>query len=169
MIRERVATNGVLRKLEPEPSLPGCTLPIEKLGLVTETPARRYLEGQALWDKKYKNVAKKVIRHRERHLKLSNEHTRKVMGRIQHKLDTVRGKKKEDIAEEVADPAEGSQAPSDSGDEIRVMLNSPLWTWGWALQGENPPPSSITARGDTVSAILGKSYQKLSTWIHTTG
>ena len=161
MIRERVATNGVLRALETESLLGGCTLPIEKLGLVTETAVKRYLEGQALWDKKYRNVARKVTRDREHHLKLSKEHACKVLERIQHKLDTVRRKGSEEV-EGMTDAGEGLKTPSESCDEMRVMLNSPLWTWSWALQGEDPPPSSIVARGDTVSATLGNPRPKLN-------
>jgi hypothetical protein len=169
MIRERVSTNGVLKTLEPESALAGCTLPIEKLGLVTETGAKRYLEGQALWDKKYKDAAQKVIRDRERHLKLAKNHARKVMDRIQHKLDAVRAKEAEGVVGGTKDAGEGPQVPPDGGDDIRIMLNSPLWTWSWALQGEDPPPSSIAARGDTVSSILKDFRWNLSSWLFITG
>lgn len=168
MIRERVSTNGVLRTLEPESALAACTLPIEKLGLVTETGAKRYLEGQALYDKKYKGVAQKVIRDREHHLKLSRSHTRKVIDRIQRKLNTVRAKEGA-VVGGTKDAGDGPQVLPDRGDDIRVMLNSPLWTWSWVLQGEDPPPSSIAARGDTVGLVFANPSWGLRSWLCLTG
>lgn len=151
IIRERVSTNGVLRPLEPEESLPGCTLPTSKLGVISETGARRYLEGQALWDKKFKDVSKKVARDRERHMKQTMKHVGNVLDRIQAKLDNVR-RKDEIVSEDKSSGPRGALNAEPDDSQIRLILNSPLWTWNWALEGEDPPPSSIAARGDTVGS-----------------
>lgn len=151
MIRERVATHGAVRTLEEEDKIAGCTLPIEKLGLVSETGTKRYLEGQALWDTKYKDAAKKVARHREKNRKLTIQHATKVIDRIDAKLKgkkAVKGKK-DGTDEEIV--RGGGSLDEKSADHVRLIVNSPLWTWSWALEGENPPPSSIVARADTVS------------------
>lgn len=160
IIRERVSTNGILRPLEPESELPGCTLPIEKLGVVSETAAKRYLEGQALWDKKYKGAAKKAEKNREKHLARAIVQSGKVLDKIQGKMHNVRTKgagsaASQDVTDREADEAIAGGALNEvtSEEDIHVMLNAPTWTWSWALDDENPPPSSIVARGDTASRI----------------
>jgi hypothetical protein len=56
MIRERVSTRGIIRPLEDEDDLPALQVPFEELGMIKELPAKRYLTGQGLWDKKYQSV-----------------------------------------------------------------------------------------------------------------
>lgn len=117
-----------------------------------DTGAKRYLEGQALWDKKYSRQVKKVARHREKNLRLAKEDTNKVMDKLHNRL--VR----EHRASSTASTPEAPGTPSEfSGDKGDISLNSPLWHWSWALEGERPPPSSIVARRDTVSrdSLLG--------------
>lgn len=53
MIRERISTRGLRRPLEDEKDIPALHVPQEEIGMIKELPAKRYLTGQALWDKKY--------------------------------------------------------------------------------------------------------------------
>ncbi|KAF8318192.1 alpha/beta-hydrolase [Clavulina sp. PMI_390] len=153
MIRERVGTDGLLRPLESEDSLPGCTLPIEKLGVISETGAKRYLDGQALWNHKYASAAKKVVHDREKNVKQSLKYAGKVLDRLQTQLDTS-AISRHRLGSPKGGGATIQDIPVPPGDkqDLRVMLNSPLWTWSWALEDEQPPPSSIAARGDTGEA-----------------
>lgn len=80
-----------------------------------------------------------------------------MLDRLQVKLSSVRALSKgrhfsEGGGEEEAKPEGGTpEAAVENDSDIRVTLNSPLWTWSWALDDEVPPPSSIVARGDTAS------------------
>lgn len=124
---------------------------------MSETGTKRYLEGQSLWDKKYKDAAKRVARHREKNKKLTLEHATKVIDRIEAKLKgkhTMKGGKNGSGSEGEIIRGGGSTEEDKSADHVRLIVNSPLWTWSWALEGENPPPSSIVARADTVSISL---------------
>jgi len=71
MMRERVSTTGVLRPLEPEPELPALNLSAEYIGAVNEGVARRYIEGQARWEKKFGKTARKIEAKREKNLELA--------------------------------------------------------------------------------------------------
>ncbi|KAL7422037.1 hypothetical protein Q5752_003810 [Cryptotrichosporon argae] len=73
MIRERVNVDGVCRALEPEAELGALNMPADEIGMIKEGVAIRYINGQALWAKKFKHAAKTVGRHRERNLKTSRE------------------------------------------------------------------------------------------------
>lgn len=172
MIRERVSTRGIIRPLESEENLPGCKFPVEKIGLVNEAGkpntsdaneispwydhlttgylvlgAKRYLEGQALWDKKYSSHVKKVARQREKNLALAKEDNIKMMGKLHDRL--VRQHRSSPVSSVTSSPS-GENAASGDNNDGNLSLNSPLWNWSWALEGEDPPASSIVARRDTV-------------------
>ncbi|GAA5858312.1 hypothetical protein JCM1840_001143 [Sporobolomyces johnsonii] len=53
MIRQRVGVHGVVRPLEPEPSLPGCTMDPEAIGKLHAGPVRKWLAQRAKWDDRY--------------------------------------------------------------------------------------------------------------------
>jgi hypothetical protein len=73
MIRERVAVDGTCRPLEPAEELDAMKMPSDEVGVIKEGPAIRYLNGQALWDKKFKHAIKTVARHRKRNLRVAHE------------------------------------------------------------------------------------------------
>ncbi|GKT46547.1 AB hydrolase superfamily protein [Colletotrichum spaethianum] len=60
MIRQRITTHGVVHDLAPESELPGCTMKLEDVGLVKETPVRRWLNTKAQFDKKFSSAKAKV-------------------------------------------------------------------------------------------------------------
>jgi hypothetical protein len=141
MIRERVSTAGVLRPLEPEIELPACNVPLEYIGVINAAAVKRYLDGQALWDAKFSGTLKSIAKTRVKNLKLAREEGRKSMGALAGAL--ANGTVKESEAGE-----EDGASPSSSV----TFLGSSNWSMSWALEGENPPPSSIVSRRDTAEA-----------------
>ena len=115
------------------------------MGRLATIGVKRYLEGQALWDKKFSNHVKKVARQREKNLALAKEDNIKMMSKLHDRL--VRHHRSHPVT---ADNTSGESAASDNANNGNISLNSPLWNWSWALEGEDPPPSSIVARRDTV-------------------
>jgi len=70
MIRERVATRGVVRPLEPERDLPALQVDLTRLGTVSARWARVYLAGSQRHEKKYAGCMRNVARRRERAIAL---------------------------------------------------------------------------------------------------
>ncbi|KAF8841752.1 alpha/beta-hydrolase [Paxillus ammoniavirescens] len=135
MIRERVSTRGVIRPLEPAEQLDALRVPPEIIGVLSERAVRRYLEGKALFDKKYAKEMLTVEKHRNRNIDLAKKDISKNLVHLQE-LHKGKGKGK------------GKETPRSFGDG----LESPTGNWGWALADERPPPSSIVSRRDTDEA-----------------
>ncbi|KAI1661978.1 alpha/beta-hydrolase [Daldinia decipiens] len=64
MIRQRVSRHGVVRHLEPASELVGCTIDRDSIGVVKETPVRRWLETRAQWNKRYGSIRTKIHKKR---------------------------------------------------------------------------------------------------------
>ncbi|KAI0851112.1 alpha/beta-hydrolase [Daldinia vernicosa] len=64
MIRQRVSRHGVVRHLEPASELVGCTMDRNSIGVVKETPVRRWLETRAQWNKRYGSIRTKIHKKR---------------------------------------------------------------------------------------------------------
>ncbi|KAF3068487.1 AB hydrolase superfamily protein C4A8.06c [Daldinia childiae] len=64
MIRQRVSRHGVVRHLEPASELVGCTMDRDIIGVVKETPVRRWLETRAQWNKRYGSIRTKIHKKR---------------------------------------------------------------------------------------------------------
>lgn len=146
------------------------------LGVINEAATKRYLQGQAMWDKKFSHATKSVARHREKNLKSAGKESVKIMNQLQRRLSMNPSASSSRASVGVSSTsAAGSFAsntnsntninttetigggkplqPADSlSSNPHTMLNSPLWSWTWALEGENPPPSSLVARRDTSEA-----------------
>jgi hypothetical protein len=71
MIRERVSFRGVIRPLEPESEIPALSFPADYIGVFLEPVARRFVEGQALWARKFATATKTVASERKKNLKLA--------------------------------------------------------------------------------------------------
>ncbi|KAG7449721.1 alpha/beta-hydrolase [Guyanagaster necrorhizus] len=135
MIRERVSTQGVIRPLEPESELDALKVPVEFMGAISELAARRFIEGQAKFDKKFSNAVKAIEKHRIDNLKRAKKDTMRNIAVLQHSLEKE-GK------------TEGDKRIKDG-----LLEASGSWSWAWALDaGETPPPSSIVSRRDTDEA-----------------
>ncbi|RXK39917.1 hypothetical protein M231_02851 [Tremella mesenterica] len=93
MIRERVTTTGVCRPLESPSELGALTMPEDEIGMLKEGPVMRFLNGQALWDKRYKRTIRKVAKTRKRNLELAKNKDAGKLGRVwQEKLRIASGK-----------------------------------------------------------------------------
>lgn len=171
MIRERVDFSGNVRPLEPAQELQACTMPLSETGMIKEGPAMRYIEGQAKWDRKFSRVRKRVARHRKRNLKHAKEHDAGQIERHWGMMGAALAAPVQPIAgPPVIPPSEGAEHEeaedsssvstsesefSDEGGDLDVLGA----TWGWALNGEAPPPSAIVSRRDLVS-MPGLRFQR---------
>lgn len=131
MIRERVSTKGIIRDMEPEDEITALELTTGMVGMVNEIGVKRYLDAQSAWDKKFKDAMKAVSKHRKKQIASGEAEDRVRFKRLKEAVFT------KDVDES----------------EKNKVLNSPKWSWAWVVSGdENPPPSSIVARRDTVEA-----------------
>ncbi|KAG9127908.1 hypothetical protein FRC07_007754 [Ceratobasidium sp. 392] len=141
MIRERVSTSGVLRPLEPASELPACTMELANIGVINAAAVKRYLEGQALWDAKFASTIKSIAKEREKNLRLARKEGRKSSAVLHEALanGSTSGRRQ-------------SEDDTSSASSSMTFLGSSHWNMSWALDGENPPPSSIVSRRDTAEA-----------------
>lgn len=133
--------------MEPSSDITALNWPAEMTCVVTEPCARRYLEGQAIWDEKYAKTAKKVKEKRERHVLKAAKDTEKLVVEMEKRLKRA---STFGVGNGNGNGSEGSG--SEDGNGRHPLLNDPLFSWGWALDGENPPPSSLVARRDTAGS-----------------
>lgn len=165
MIRERVSITGVIRPLEPENELAGCIHPHERIGVIPELAVRRYLEGSAVWKKKFKHTIRTVDRHRIRNLSIARKETVRNMDQLQ--MHFLQDPSSEGQAHENSEHSRihalgnirsrlstrSGRAPESNGIKEGIRKTAASWTWAWAIDGnEHPPPSSIVARRDTEEA-----------------
>ncbi|KAH0829091.1 hypothetical protein J3R83DRAFT_2555 [Lanmaoa asiatica] len=129
MIRERVSTQGIIRPLESADKIDALHVPPAIIGVLSERGVRRYLEGKALFDRKYAKESSTIEKKRNRNIDLAKRDITRNLTHLQE-LQNVRtpGKNKET-----------SQA-------FRDGLESSTGAWGWAWADERPPPSSIVSR-----------------------
>ncbi|KAG8979008.1 hypothetical protein FRC05_009218 [Tulasnella sp. 425] len=157
MIRERVATNGVIRPLEDESLIHACTMKLDEICVLHEESVRRYLKGQEIWERKFAKVARTIEGRRQKHLNLSTKDGRRTMDKIRRQLHIAGEGQSPALAVEPDTTADEPHAVDLSCVMEKTVLGSRQWKWGWALEGETPPPSSIVARGDTAEArMLGQ-------------
>ncbi|KAI1211456.1 alpha/beta-hydrolase [Annulohypoxylon truncatum] len=64
MIRQRVSRHGIITPLAAPSELPGCTMDRNDIGVVKETPVRRWLETRSQWDKRFGSVRAKIHKRR---------------------------------------------------------------------------------------------------------
>lgn len=165
MLRERVDIRGRVRPMEPAEEIPALHIPPSQIGLIREAPVRRWLHGQAMWDEQFKRHPKKISEKRkkfeEKAEQIIQHATRKGLvvnteaGEAQISLEQVGGAGggEQDEARPMAGPQDwyknslSTSAPVGIIDENRRF--GPL-----DLDDENPPPSAIARRRDTVSRII---------------
>jgi len=142
MIRERVATNGLIRPLECEEELDAIQMPSERIGRFSEATMHRYKKERAIFDKKFAHATKSVEKQRRHNLERAKHDTIKRLGILKQSLQKS-GK-----------ASEGQHGTGSKGKVVKEnVIASPGWGWAWALdEGEDPPPSSIVSRRDTEEA-----------------
>nr|XP_018262748.1 uncharacterized protein I303_04228 [Kwoniella dejecticola CBS 10117]OBR84906.1 hypothetical protein I303_04228 [Kwoniella dejecticola CBS 10117] len=159
MIRERVSTIGELRPLEPAEELQAMQMPLDEVGTIKEGPAMRYINGQALWDKKYHRAAKGVKRRREKNLKIAQKEGGKIGHQWIHNIerkrllnDSEKQQSKQGIDDNESTVITSAEKGDDTKDKVSGMDKDDQidWSesWTWALNGESPPPSAIVSRRD---------------------
>lgn len=146
MIRERVNVHGRVRQMEPMEDIPCLQIPSDQTGLLREAPARRWLSGQEAWDRRYKSAAKRVEVGRRKNVQ---------------KYDSILERAKElgfvHTPNARRPTHENSNEDAEKDDVIQKDRR-----WGpFDLDDEDPPPSAIAARKDTVSMTL---YEALLTY-----
>jgi hypothetical protein len=150
MTRERIDIHGSVRDMEPRGEISALKINCEELGLIKEAPALRWLEGQELWDKRFKRSAKHVVRNRE-----------KVKAKAKKMLDNARDQGlllSHENAPVVRNlRAEAMQRRGSSQDATDGIIQEDR-RWGpLDLDDENPPPSAIAKRRDTVGLTFALS------------
>lgn len=138
MIRQRVDIRGHVRQMESKDEVPCLKKTASEIGLLREAPARRWLTGQQEWDERFKSTAKKVEKRRK---KVEEQYENAIKRAMELGLKHVPNSDNASIM------TDGSSEHQDEGDgQIQKSRR-----WGpLDLEGENPPPSAIAARRDTV-------------------
>jgi hypothetical protein len=107
-------------------------LPIDEIGIIKESPAKRYLEGQQKWDNVFRRKAEIVVKRRIKQRK-----------KIRRLLD---------LAKEQGLLDDKGKLIGERSESLEGGESSSQRRWGpLDLQGENPPPSAIAIRRDVVS------------------
>ena len=146
MIRERVDIRGHTRPMEPKEELEVLKIPREQIGLIKEDPTLRWLKGQTEWDHTYRRAAKKAVKKRE-----------KLKFRAQRMLDSAREQGLITVDHPQLPDAANKGASYDRGhsgaDASTNGIIQEDRRWGpLDLEDENPPPTAIAKRRDTVRA-----------------
>lgn len=143
MIRERVDIEGMTRPMEPKEELEVLKIPKEEIGLIREDPCIRWLDGQTQWDKTYHTSAKKAIRKRRT---------------FETKAHRMLENAKDEGLITATNPLRSTARPQRATGHERSMSDAPVdhtiqddRRWGpLDLADEQPPPSAIANRKDTV-------------------
>jgi len=137
MVRQRVDIHGHVRQMEEIDDIPCLQLHPDEIGLLHEGPARRWQDGQQLWDEKFKAVAKRVQKRRK---KYEEEYLR------------ILERAKELGLKQVDSRRNTGTGGSSSTKGVGVIQTERRWG-PLDLDEEDPPPSAIAARRDTPGAL----------------
>lgn len=138
MIRERVDIHGRIRPMEPPEEIPALQLRPEQIGIIKQAPALRWAEGQGEWDVTFRQAAKRAIKKRQK---------------IETKWQTMLEHAKEQgfIMERDHSPTVHHRGPTSQSVDTEDGTIQEDRRWGpLDLADENPPPSAIAKRRDTV-------------------
>jgi hypothetical protein len=123
---------GDLRPLESAEQIPALQLSIDDIGVIKETPAKRYLEGQEKWDKEFRRKAEVVV---QRRIKM-----RKKIARLLERA------KEQGLIDGDSNPTYERPKTQDGEESLSQRRWGPL-----DIQQEFPPPSAVAFRRDIVS------------------
>ena len=135
--------------MEPEHELPALKLEENLIGVFSEVTLRRYIEGKAKSDGKFSGILGDIRKERTRNLKLARKESDKSMSHLESYLARKNGGKSY-----LPEVTEGSESRLNLLSGLHAQkITTDSWNWSWALgEGENPPPSSIVSRRDTLEA-----------------
>lgn len=151
MIRERVDVRGAVRPLESEEKLQAINLFVEhpeQIGVIREGLVKRYLEGQNLWNSRFKRTLKKVEKHRA-----ANEETCAHILRVAQAKGRIRELDGRTGLRGQRDPREWVVEREKGGSEAEWVDEARFGPVDVALAGENPPPSALAGRRDCDDAV----------------
>ena len=161
MLRERVDIRGRIRPMEPVEEMPALRMLPSQIGLIKEAPVRRWLQGQGMWDERFKRESKKVLKKRKRLEEMAEQIIRHAteLGLVVDTGARTSGEGAGDGREE-----QGEVRPTMQAQSGRKSSRSMFTTTGVIdenrrygpldLDDENPPPSAIAKRRDTVSRFI---------------
>lgn len=139
MIRQRVDIRGRVRNMEPQDQVEALKVQPGQVGIIKQAPALRWAKGQDAWDVEFKASAERVIKRRK-----------KLEAKYQTILEHAREKGL--VLKDEYTPPGHERAPTSSSNEGKDGTIQEDRRWGpLDLDDENPPPSSIVKRRDTVS------------------
>ena len=174
MLRERVDVHGKIRPMELVEEMPVLRIPPDQIGLIKEAPVRRWLTGQGAWDERFKSRSKKVFKKRKEFERKAEEIIRHVTGQglvvnteegdarpsREPTGEAGRGERVEQAEEaevaEVRPKLEPQRRHKSSRSAMTTtgVIDENLRFGPLDLDDENPPPSAIAKRRDTVSRIF---------------
>lgn len=140
MVRQRVDIHGQVRPMESAELLPALKLAPREIGIMKEAPVLRWQAGQDEWDQRYKHNALQAIKQRSQ-----------IEAKVEKLMERARAQGL------VAHPGlAASHNPPLNGPSTRFLKSkNPVIQvdrrWGpLDLEFENPPPTAIANRRDTV-------------------
>jgi len=155
MLRERVDIHGRIRPMEPVEEIPALRIPFSQVGLIREAPVRRWLHGQAMWDEQFKRRSKKVYEKRKKFEEKAEQIIRDAT-----RQGLVVGEERTTPEQTGGDDGERNEVRpmvgrgKSSRMSVKGMIDENRRFGPLDLDDENPPPSAIAKRRDTVSLII---------------
>lgn len=141
MIRERVNIDGISRSMEDAAEIPALNIKPGQIGLIKEEPCLRWYEGQQIWDERYHKQAVSALKRRRR---LSRQYEQLLRHAKESGLVLLR---------DSSPSLENALKMRPSNQSIRTIAAQIQEERRWGpldLDDENPPPSAIVGRRDTV-------------------
>lgn len=126
---------GRPRPMEPPSELEALQLPHHEIGRIKEGPVKRWLLGQEKWDVRFRRTAKRAKRKRE-----------KLEGKAEKLFQHLSERRQQ--GQPPVNPEHTSEDVGIDSREENIRRWGPL-----DLVEDNPPPSAIVGRRDTVSCL----------------
>jgi hypothetical protein len=124
MIRERVSTQGIIRPLEPEPELPAMQVSPELIGTPSEHAMRRYITGNAHFEKKFARALRRIAKQRQQNIDRASRDMHLHVAALQHYLERERtngnGNMEWELDEDERPPPSSIVARRDTDEALRL-------------------------------------------------
>lgn len=155
--------------MEPPEEIPALRIPPSQIGLIKEAPVRRWLRGQAMWDEQFKRQSKKVFEKRKKFKEKAESIVQHAIRRgLVVTTDATEAQTSPEREggggdeQDMSRPTAGSQGRGKSTRSMSVMgvIDEDLRFGPLDLDDENPPPSAIAGRRDTVRQITVSLYYR---------
>jgi hypothetical protein len=151
--------------MEPPEEMPNLRIPPSQIGLIKEAPVRRWLLGQTMWDERFRRRSKKVLEKRKKLEEKAEKIIRHATGQglvvntgegdawVFGEQAGEGGTDEQDNARPMAQP-QGGRKSSRSVLTTTGIIDENKRYGPLDLDDENPPPSAIAKRRDTVSRCI---------------